>query len=105
MVPVFMKSDIPSDSPYFVCTPNSVEVPLADLVRRETPDPERVERARQLMMDAKAGKREKRKPIEVAAIGGNRYRVIDGNSTLQVLRELQETTAIVIMKNRHERMP
>jgi hypothetical protein len=30
-----------------------------------------------------------------------RYRVIDGNSTLQALKELQEITAIVKIKKRH----
>ena len=96
-----MKIDFSADSPYFVHTPDSVEVPLADIVCRETPDPERVKRAQQLMMDAKAGKGEKRKPIEVMKMENGKYRVIDGNSTLQALRELQETTAIVKIKNLH----
>ncbi|MBI5590270.1 MAG: hypothetical protein HY881_07300 [Deltaproteobacteria bacterium] len=90
-----------TDSPYFVNTPDSVTVPLADIVCRETPDPERVKRAHQLMMDARAGKGEKRKPIEVVKMENGKYRVIDGNSTLQALKELQETTAIVKIKNRH----
>jgi hypothetical protein len=89
------------DSPYFVNTPNSVTVPLADIVSRETPDPERVKRAHQLMMDAKAGKGEKRKPIEVVKMENGKYRVIDGNSTLQALKELNETTAIVKITHGH----
>jgi hypothetical protein len=88
-----------TDSPYFMHTPNSVAVPLADIVLRETPDPERVKHARQLMMEARAGKREKRKPIEVMKIENGKYRVIDGNATLQALRELQETKAVVAIRN------
>jgi hypothetical protein len=85
------------DSPYFVNTPDSVAVPLADIVARETPAPERVKRAHQLMMDAKEGNGEKRKPIVVTKMVNGQYRVIDGNSTLQALKELQETTAVVII--------
>jgi hypothetical protein len=96
---MFMKIDIPSDSPYFVITPGSVDVPLTDIVARETPNPERVKRAQQLMRDAKEGKGEKRKPLEVMKMENGRYRVIDGNSTLQALRELNETTAIVKINN------
>ena len=88
------------DSPYFMNTPESVAVPLAEIVCRETPDPERVKRAQQLMMDAKAGKGEKRKPIEVMKMENGKYRVIDGNSTLHALKELQETTAVVKINNR-----
>lgn len=94
-----MKIDIPSDSPYVVITPGSVEVPLTDIVARETPNPERVKRAQQLMRDAKEGKGEKRKPLEVMKMENGRYRVIDGNSTLQALRELNETTAIIKINN------
>jgi DNA-directed RNA polymerase subunit K/omega len=88
-----------ADSPYFVNTPNSVAVPLTDIAVRETPDPERVKRALQLMMDAKDGKREKRKPIEVMKTKNGKYRVIDGNTTLQALKELDETTAVVTIRN------
>ncbi len=95
-----MTIDISADSPYFVNTPDSVAVPLADIVARETPDPERVKRAHQLMLDAKAGKGEKRKPIEVMKMENGRYGVIDGNSTLQALKELNETTAVVKINNR-----
>ncbi len=95
-----MTIDIFADSPYFMNTPDSVEVPLADIVARETPDPERVKRAHQLMLDAKAGKGEKRKPIEVMKMENGRYGVIDGNSTLQALKELNETTAVVKINNR-----
>lgn len=95
-----MTIDISADSPYFVNTPDSVEVPLVDIVARETPDPERVKRAHQLMLDAKAGKGEKRKPIEVMKMENGRYGVIDGNSTLQALKELNETTAVVKINNR-----
>jgi hypothetical protein len=56
--------DIPEDSPYFVNTPDSVAVPLGDIVCRETLDPELVEHAHQLMMDAKTGRREKRNRLK-----------------------------------------
>ena len=72
---------------------------MTDIVARETPNPERVKRAQQLMRDAKEGKGEKRKPLEVMKMENGRYRVIDGNSTLQALRELNETTAIVKINN------
>ena len=96
----FMKIDIPADSPYFAYTPDSLTVPLADIVARETPDPVRVKRAHQLLVDAKAGKGEKREPIEVMKMENGKYRVIDGNSTLHALKELQETTAVVKINNR-----
>lgn len=95
-----MTIDIPEDSPYFVNTPDCAVVPLADVEARETPDPQRVKRAHQLMMNAKSGKGEKRIPIEVMKIENGKYRVIDGNSTLQVLKELDETTAIVKIKSK-----
>jgi hypothetical protein len=88
------------DSPYFVHTPGSVALSLAEIEAREPPDPQRVSRARQLMMDAKAGKREKRQPIEVMRMESGKYRVIDGNSTLQALMDLEETTVIVKINNR-----
>jgi len=94
----FLTFGICANDPYFVNTPDSVAVPLADIVARETPDPQRVKRAHQLMKDAKAGKGEKRNPIEVVKMEDGKFRVIDGNSTLQVLRELDETTAIVKIK-------
>ena len=82
-------------SPYFLNTPDSAAIPLADIVAREAPDPERVRRAHQWMRDAKEGNRKKRKPIEVVKLENGKYGVIDGNSTLQALRELNEATAIV----------
>ena len=96
----FPTSVIPADSPYFAHTPGSVALPLTDIVARETPDPERVKRARQLMRDAKSGKGKKRKPIEVMKMENGKYRVIDGNSTLQALRELDEKTAVVKINSR-----
>jgi hypothetical protein len=52
------------------------------------------------MMDAKAGKIEKRMPILVVPIGNGGYRVVDGNSTLQALKELQERIAVVTIVGR-----
>ncbi len=94
-----MKIDSPVVSPYFVNTPDSVAIPLADILCRETPDPDRVRRARQLMLDARVGKGGKRKPIEVMEMENGKYRVFDDNSTLQALKELQETTAVVAIKS------
>jgi DNA-directed RNA polymerase subunit K/omega len=96
-----MTIDISEDSPYVMNTPDSVAVPLADISARETPDPERVKRAHQLMMNAKEGKGEKRKPIEVMRMENGKYRVIDGNSTLQALKELKETAVAVRICNRY----
>jgi hypothetical protein len=95
-----MTIDISSDSPYFLTTPDSVEIPLADIECRETPDPERVKRALQLMRAAKEGKGKKRKPIEVMKMENGYYRVVDGNTTLQALKELDQTTAVARINNR-----
>jgi hypothetical protein len=89
-----------TESPYFIITPDSVEIPVTDITARETPNPERVRRALDLMMDAKAGKIEKRMPILVVPIGNGGYRVVDGNSTLQALKELQERIAVVTIVGR-----
>ncbi|MDO9110475.1 MAG: ParB N-terminal domain-containing protein [Desulfatirhabdiaceae bacterium] len=96
-----MTIDISENSPYFVNTPDSVAVPLADIAARETPDPERVKRAHQLMMEAKEGKGEKRKPIDVMRMENGKYRIIDGNSTLQALKELKATAVVVRICNRN----
>jgi hypothetical protein len=53
------------------------------------------------MMNAKEGKGEKRKPIEVMRMENGKYRVIDGNSTLQALKELKETAVAVRICNRY----
>lgn len=89
-----------SQSPYFIITSNSVEVPVADIAAREAPNPERVRRALVLMMDAKAGIIEKRAPLNVVPMENGGYRVVDGNSTLQALRELQEMIAVVTIVGR-----
>ena len=73
---------------------------MADIAARETPNPERVRRALDLMMDAKAGIIEKRAPLKVVPMENGGYRVVDGNSTLHALRELREMIAVVTIVGR-----
>ena len=88
------------ESPYFIITPDSIEISVTDITARETPHPERVRRALDLMKDAKAGKIEKRMPIDIVPMENGGYRVVDGNSTLQALKELQERIAVVTIVGR-----
>lgn len=90
-----MKNAAFQESPYFIQTQDSLTVPLKDLVARENPEPLRLERARQLMLAAGAGLGEKRKPMDVVPMADGRYRVVDGNTTLHVLRELDEDRAVI----------
>jgi len=83
------------ENPYFKITRASVIVPLECVVERESPEPERLERARILMEKARDGEGPKRLPIKVVAQGDGTYRVVDGNTTLHVLRELGESMAVV----------
>ena len=87
-----------TNSPFFKVTYASVVVSLDQLVAREPANPERVKRAHVLMSAAKAGTGEKRKPIHVIDMGDGKYRVLDGNTTLQALKERGETTAVVEIK-------
>lgn len=83
------------DSPFFIITPASCVLPLAQILPREAPDPDRVRRAHALMKEAARGVQPKRPPITVRRLGINRYKIIDGNSTFHALLELREREAVV----------
>lgn len=81
-------------SPYFKPTEGSVRVPLDALVAREAPSAERLAHAHELMDAAKAGTGEAREPLQVRDVGGGRYQVVEGNTSLHALRERGETHAV-----------
>ncbi len=85
----------PQTNPYFKITSNSRMLNLDMLVAREPANPERVIRAKILMEQASTGVGEKRHPIGVVPLDNGKFRVIDGNTTLQALRDLGETVAVV----------
>ena len=68
------------------------------LVARETADPDRVVRAKILMEQASTGVGEKRNPIGIVPLDNCKFKVLDGNTTLQALRDLGETVAVVVVK-------
>jgi hypothetical protein len=82
-------------SPYFKTTAFSIVMPLALLVRREAPDPERLKNAHERMTAARQGTFPKRKPIGVVGLGDGTFRVVDGNTTFHALLEMGETAAVV----------
>ena len=82
-------------NPYFKITDRSVIVPLNRVVERESAKPARLERARGLMEKARNNEGPKRLPIKVVDQGNGTYKVVDGNSTLHVLRELGESKVVV----------
>jgi hypothetical protein len=47
------------------------------------------------MEKARSGKGPKRPPIKVVDHGDGAYRVVDGNTTLHILRELGENKVVV----------
>jgi hypothetical protein len=85
----------PQTNPYFKITPSSRMLNLDLLVPREPADPDRVVRARILMEQASTGVGEKRDPIGVVPLDNGKFRVLDGNTTLQALQDMGETEAIV----------
>lgn len=92
--------DHPPVSPYFKTTATSVVMPLAHLIRREAPDPERLKNAHERMAAARQGMFAKRKPIGVVDLGDGTFRVVDGNTTFHALLALGETEAVVeVLKN------
>ncbi len=93
-----INENVPLSSPYFKITPNSRMLNLKLLVAREPADPERVVRAKILMEQASAGVGEKRNPIGIVPLDNGKFRVLDGNTTLQALRDMGETVAIVEVK-------
>lgn len=85
-------------NPYFKITPESRVLNLDLLIAREPSDPDRVVRAKILMEQALTGVGEKRNPIGIVQLDNGKFRVLDGNTTLQALRDLGETVAIVEVK-------
>ena len=83
------------DNPFFIMTPCSCVLSLAQILPREAPDPDRVRRAHALMKEAARGVQPKRPPITVRRLGINCYKIIDGNSTFHALLELGEREAVV----------
>ena len=90
---------VPQSNPYFKITQESRMLNLDLLVAREPADPVRVVRAKILMEQASTGVGEKRNPIGIVSLDNGRFRVLDGNTTLQVLRDLGEAVAIVEVKH------
>jgi hypothetical protein len=82
-------------NPYFKQTATSVVMPLAHLIRREAPDPQRLKNAHERMAAARRGTFAKRKPIGVVDLGDGTFRVVDGNTTFHALLELGESEAVV----------
>ena len=86
-------------SKYFNHTPKSTNVPLKDLLSSEPAlDEARVARARANMDAAAVGAGEKRKPLAVYRRNDGKLVVLDGNTTLSVLRERGEQNAVVEIK-------
>jgi hypothetical protein len=86
---------VPQSNPYFKITPFSRMLNLDLLVAREPADPDRMVRAKILMEQASTSVGEKRNPIGIVPLDNGKFRVLDGNTTLQALRDLGETVAIV----------
>ena len=95
---LFQDTLSPSNSPFFKDTFNSTVIKIDNLVPREAADPDRVKRASDLMIAAKSGTIGKRAPIRVLDMGNGKFKVLDGNTTLQALKELGETDAVVEIK-------
>lgn len=92
---------VPTDekaSPYFKATKRSIVMPIDKLVAREAVNPKSLENAHSRMKKAVSGEGEKRKPLSVFAMGNGKYKVLDGNTTLQALKDLGEGKAIVEIK-------
>ena len=90
--------NVHQSNPYFKITPESRMLNLDLLVAREPADPDRVVRAKILMEQASAGVGQKRNPIGIVPLDNGKFRVLDGNTTLQALRDLGETMAVVEVK-------
>lgn len=90
-----IEENAPLSNPYFKISPESRMLNLDLLVAREPADPDRVVRAKILMEQASTGVGEKRNPIGIVPLDNGKFRVLDGNTTLQALRDLGETVAIV----------
>ena len=90
--------NVHQSNPYFKITPSCWMLNMDLLVAREAADPDRVVRAKYLMEQALSGVGEKRDPIGVVPLDNGKFRVCDGNTTLQALRDLGETVAVVEVK-------
>ena len=84
-----------SPNPYFKADPKARVVSVDALIARESADPERVARSLAYMEAAKNGTGEKRKPIDVIDRGDGTLKVLDGNTTLESLKQLGEKDAVV----------
>jgi len=73
----------------------SKTIAIHRLIEPEPADPGRIRRAREMMEKARKGEGPKRPPIKFADLGDGTYRVVDGNTTLHVVRELGERTVVV----------
>lgn len=75
----------------------SKTVPLDQIIEREEKiSPEKKSEAKKRMREAAAGTGEKRGPLAVTPTGTGQYRVIDGNTTLSVLQEMNYPEAEII---------
>jgi len=95
---VFSETMPPSNSPFFKDTFSSVTISIDQLVPREAADPERVKHAQEYMTAAKAGTGDKRAPVRVIDMGNGKFKVLDGNTTFQALKDLGETEVVVEIK-------
>lgn len=86
---------VPQSNRYFQITPNSRMLNLELLVARELADPDRVALSKIMMEQASTGVGEKRNPIGIIPLDNGKFKVFDGNTTLQALRDVGETVAIV----------
>jgi hypothetical protein len=85
----------------FKLNKNARKIPVEDLYIPKI-DRDRVERAKIHIMDAIAKKIERRDPIHVTKIKGeDKWRVIDGTSTAQALKELGVKEIYSIKKMKH----
>jgi hypothetical protein len=85
----------------FKLNKNARKIPVEDLYIPKI-DRDRVERAKMHIMDAIAKKIERRDPIHVTKIKGeDKWRVIDGTSTAQALKELGVKEIYSIKKMKH----
>jgi len=92
---------VPTDakvSPYFKATERSIVMSLDKLVARESANPESLQNAHSRMKKVLSGEGEKRKPLSVIAMGNGKYKILDGTTTLQALKDLGEGKAIVEVK-------
>lgn len=86
---------------YFEITDGSKNLPLNSIIEREPANPSKLRRARALMEKARDGTGPKRPPIKIVDQGDGTYKVMDGNTTLHVLRELGESRVVVEIQDQN----